>query len=58
MLWEVDIKFWSFPIRPDVKNHKTSLDNMNLNYAYMDGKSKNRLQEVRRFENNPELQYF
>jgi len=33
-------------------------DNMNLNYAYMDGKSKNRLQEVRRFENNPELQLF
>ena len=33
-------------------------DGMSLKYAYMDGKSKNRLQEVRRFENDPELQLF
>ncbi|MCB5258474.1 MAG: SWF/SNF helicase family protein, partial [Candidatus Cloacimonetes bacterium] len=33
-------------------------NDMNIKYAYMDGRSKNRLKEVQRFENDPELQLF
>ena len=33
-------------------------DAMDLRYAYLDGRSKNRLEEVRRFEDDPELKLF
>ncbi len=33
-------------------------DNLGIDYAYMDGHSKNRLLEVKRFEENPELKLF
>lgn len=33
-------------------------DSLGLQYAYMDGRSKNRMEEVRRFETDPELKLF
>lgn len=34
------------------------LDSLGLDYAYMDGRSKNRMEEVRRFEEDPQLKIF
>lgn len=33
-------------------------DSLEINYAYMDGRSKNRMKEVQRFESDPELKLF
>ena len=42
----------------NVKIIRQIFNDMNIKYAYMDGRSKNRLKEVQRFENDPELQLF